>query len=175
MAIKNTDTIDLIFNETYKSKNILTPPASARDKHFTFECIRRYLDISRHLNRRWPHTIRYLQSVYGENILTDVFEKFDTTGSIYRNLNDAACGIFFNNIVKNSPIDAELLLYEDFRNGKARSSTYTTTQPFEKFTLIPYDLDSIYTTLMFYGRAYAPSILYANFILEPGKTYRVDA
>jgi hypothetical protein len=97
------------------------------------------------------------------------------TGNTYKNLNDAACGIFFNNTIKHSPIDAELLLYEDFRNGKTSRLIYTTTQPFEKFTLIPYDLDSIYTTLMFYGRAYAPSVLYANFILEPGKTYRVDA
>jgi len=174
MTIKSTDTIDLILTETYKSKNIFTLPTSPHDKHFTFECIRRYLDISRYLNRRWPHTIRYLQSVYGESILTDVFEQFDTTGSTYRNLNDAACGIFFNNIVKKSHIDSELLIYEDFRNGRTRNSTYTTTQPFEKSTLIPYDLDSIYTTLMFYGRAYAPSVLYANFILEPGKTYRVD-
>jgi hypothetical protein len=173
MTTKNTDTTDLIFTAIYNSKNILNPPTSAHDKHFTFECVRRYLDISRHLNRRWPYTIRYLQSIYGDNILTNVFEQIYTTGSTYRNLNDAACGIFFNNTAKNSHIDFELLLYEDFRNGKAGISAYTTKQPSEKFTLIPYDLDSIYTTLMFYGRAYAPSALYANLILEPGKTYRV--
>ncbi|WP_408599215.1 hypothetical protein [Pseudomonas sp. PLMAX] len=173
MIIKNTDTIDLIFTEIYKSKNILTSPTSKSDKHFTFECVRRYLDISRHLNRRWPYTIRYLQSIYGDDILTNVFEQIDTTGSTYRNLNDAACGIFFNNIAKNSNIDFELLLYEDYRNGKTKPSAYTTKQPLEKFTLIPYDLDSIYTTLMFYGRAYAPTALYATLILEPGNTYRV--
>jgi len=94
MIIKNTDTIDLIFTEIYKSKNILSSPTTACDKHFTFECVRRYLDISRHLNRRWPYTIRYLQSIYGDDILTNVFEQIDTTGSTYRNLNDAACGIF---------------------------------------------------------------------------------
>jgi hypothetical protein len=127
------------------------------------------------LNRRWPYAIRYLQSIYGDDILINVFERFDTTGSTYKNLNDAACGIFFNNTAKNAHIDVELLLYEDFRNGKTGSPAYTTTQPKEKFTLIPYDLDSIYTTLMFYGRAYAPSALYENLILEPGTTYRVNA
>jgi hypothetical protein len=174
MTVKNTEAIEFIFTEIYKSKNILTTPTSAREKHFTFECIRRYLDISRHLNRRWPYTIRYLQSIHGDGILTNVFDKFDAIGTTYKNLNDAACGIFFNNIAKNSHIDFELLLYEDFINGKTGKLTYTTTQPLEKFTLIPYDLDSIYTTLMFYGRAYAPSVLYANLILEHGKTYRVN-
>jgi hypothetical protein len=175
MIIKKTDAVGLIFAEIYKSKNIFTSPTSACDKHFTFECVRRYLDISRHLNRRWPYTIRYLQSIYGDNILTNVFEQFDTTGSNYKNLNDAACGIFFNNTAKNSHIDFELLLYEDFRNGRDISASYTTTQPLEKSTLIPYDLESIYTTLMFYGRAYAPSALYVNLTLEPGKTYRVNS
>lgn len=174
MTIKNTDTIDLIFTEIYKSKNILTHPTSAYDKHFTFDCVRRYLDISRHLNRRWPYTIRYLQSIYGDNILTNVFEQMHTAGSTYRNLNDAACGIFFNDTTKNSNTDFELLLYEDFRNGKVGTPVYTTKQPFEKFTLIPYDLDSIYTTLMFYGRAYAPSTLYKNLTPEPGITYRAN-
>ena len=94
MIVKNTDTIDFILTEIYKSKNILTTPNRACEKHYTFECVRRYLDISRHLNRRWPYTIRYLQSIHGDDILTNVFEQFDTTGNTYRNLNDAACGIF---------------------------------------------------------------------------------
>lgn len=174
MIVKNTDTIDFILTEIYKSKNILTTPNRACEKHYTFECVRRYLDISRHLNRRWPYTIRYLQSIHGDDILTNVFEQFDTTGNTYRKLNDAACGIFFNNTAKSSHIDFELLLYEDFRNGKNGNSAYTTTRPLDKFTLIPYDLDSIYTTLMFYGRAYAPRALYVNLTLEPGKTYRIN-
>lgn len=174
MKIKSSDSLELAFKKLYSSKNLFMLPDSAWEKHFTFESIRRYLDISRHLYRRWPHTIRYLESVHGESILTDTFDNFDSAARTYRNLNDAACGIFFNKISTTfPPINSELLLYEDYRNGKSINFEYITVRtPGRSCTLVPYNLDSIYTTLMFYGRAHAPSSLYRNLTLEEGKTYR---
>ena len=166
----------MLFSKIYESNNLLSNPTSPEEKHFSFESIRRYLDISRHISRRWPHTIRYLESIHGEDVLIDVFDRYDKTSKIYKNLNAAACEIFFKKInTQFPPIDSELLFYEDFRNGRDKYYKYTSVLPLGyPHTLVPFDLDSIYTTLMFYGRAHAPSILYRNLVLEPGKTFRVS-
>lgn len=167
---------NIIFSKIYKPNKLLLIPASAEDKHFLFDCIRRYLDISRHISRRWPYTIRFLESLYGDEILIAVFDRFDKSSKAYKNLNAAACEIFFK-IVSNQlpPIESELLRYEDFRNGRDKHYKYVSTPPPEyPHTLVPFDLDSIYTTLMFYGRAHAPSIFYKNLVLEPGEIFRIS-
>jgi hypothetical protein len=165
----------IFFSKIYESNNLLSTPTSSEEKHFSFESIRRYLDISRHISRRWPYTIRYLESIHGEEVLIAVFDRFDKTSKIYKNLNAAACEIFLQKIKTQSPpIDYELLLYEDFRNRRDTQYKYVSTPPAGRSrTLVPFDLDSIYTTLMFYGRAHAPSIFYKNLVLEPGKTFKV--
>lgn len=175
MKTTRTESTKMIFSRIYERNKLLSISDSTEGKHFSFDRIRRYLDISRHISRRWPYTIRYLESIYGEEILIAVFDRFDKSSKIYKNLNAAACEIFFKMATAQLlPIESELLRYEDFRNGRDKYFKYVSTPPSERpHTSIPFDLDSIYTTLMFYGRAHAPSIFYKNLVLEPGTIFRI--
>jgi hypothetical protein len=67
---------------------------------------------------------------------------------------------------------SELIRYEDFMNGGGQFC-YTARPPLGLASVhIPYDLESFYMSLMFYGRASAPSFLYQQLDIEPGCLYR---
>lgn len=165
--------MDDVLSQIYDSKVLGEESGACFNMHLVFESTRRYLDITRYINRRWPYTMRYLSAIYGENVLESVFDKFHEKGKTYKNLNDAACSVFFKLVASGSAdIQVEMLLYEDFRNGRGGKYHYQSQKPKGDFKVIPYDLESIYMTLMFYGRASAPLKLYRQLNLEQGITYR---
>lgn len=75
----------------------------------------------------------------------------------------------------SNPFFAELLEYEDALNTQIRLSiSYTTERPAKgRYLKLPYDLESFYISLLFYGRASAPAFLYQQLIPEPGTTYKL--
>lgn len=75
----------------------------------------------------------------------------------------------------NVPFYAELLEYEDAQNAHApHGVTYTPERPKKSnYLILPYDLESFYISLLFYGRASAPAFLYQQLAPEPGTTYKI--
>lgn len=144
--------------------------------HLHFESTRRFLDITRHIYRRWPYSTEYILALNTAELLTDIFEQFPFKASHYHNIAEGAQALFKHSTKKlNNPFLVELLEYEDTKNSNANIEfTYETTEPSHgNFILLPYDFESFYISLQFYGRASAPYFLYQQLSPEPGKTYKV--
>jgi len=59
---------------------------NADQKHYAFEVTRRFLDICRIINKKWPNTARYMTAIHGdiilEKIYSHLFDASDTTASL---------------------------------------------------------------------------------------------
>ena len=144
--------------------------------HLHFESTRRFLDITRHIYRRWPYSTDYILALYTTELLTDIFEQFPFEANHYHNIAEGAHALFKHSTKQlNTPFLVELLEYEDTKNPHINTDfTYKSTEPpHGNFILLPYDLESFYISLQFYGRASAPYFLYQQLSPEPGKTYKV--
>ncbi|NHB61744.1 hypothetical protein [Photorhabdus sp. RW14-46] len=144
------------------------------ENHLLFDRVRRFLDITRALHKRWVYVSKYILSLSDECVLIDVFDEFHIKASISHSISVASCNIFYNKI-KNSgnELFVELLDYEDYVNQHPRRHyIYSKDNKDEKNILVPYDLESLYLSIMFYARASAPSFLYKTILTEPGVIYK---
>lgn len=159
----------------YSFNNLLRDGAKGEhsETNFRFDSTRRFIDIVRFINRRWPYTIPFISSVHGESFWRPLFDNFPESvghcstlyeasvtkaAAVVRDLDD---GFLF-----------EILNYEDYRNGAGAHYYSSTDNGEDTFTKIPYDLSSFYMSLMFYGRASVPSFLYRQLDIEPGCIYK---
>ena len=125
-----------------------------------------------------PHisSTPYILAFDQGHALTLVFEQFPLRARHYNNIAKGAHALFKRAVATlNTPFYAELLEYEDAQNVHALpGAMYTTEQPKKGHSIIvPYDLESFYTSLLFYGRASAPAFLYQQLAPEPGTTYKI--
>lgn len=166
-----------LLSTIYSLENIRPSVSHPRqDAHLLFESTRRFLDITRHIHRRWPYSTPYILAFDQGHALTLVFEQFPLRARHYNNIAKGAHALFKRAVATlNTPFYAELLEYEDAQNVHALpGAMYTTEQPKKGHSIIvPYDLESFYTSLLFYGRASAPAFLYQQLAPEPGTTYKI--
>lgn len=162
------------FKSFYSFKNLVrdTSGNCRSDMRFRFDSTRRFIDIVRFINRRWPFSIPFISSTYGVSFWQPLFENFpdDTIN----------CSTLYEASVTRAAVViklldheflTELICYEDFRNGSG-AYIYSSKATSPMSIQIPYDLSSFYLSLMFYGRASAPSFLYQQLEIEQGCTYR---
>lgn len=166
-----------LLSKIYRLENIRPSVAhSPQDPHLLFESIRRFLDITRHIYRRWPYSVPYILAFDQTHLLTQVFEQFPWRARHCSNIAMGAQKLFQESVtLLSNPFFAELLEYEDALNTQIRLSiSYTTERPTkDRYLKLPYDLESFYISLLFYGRASAPAFLYQQLIPEPGTTYKL--
>lgn len=156
----------------------IKPTASLpkKDAHLLFESTRRFLDITRHIYRRWPYSAPYILAFDQGYSLTQVFEQFPIRARHYNNIAQGAHALFKRAVARlGPPFYAELLEYEDAQSTHVpNGALYTTEQPKKgDYLTLPYDLESFYISLLFYGRASAPAFLYRQLAPEPGTTYKI--
>ena len=156
----------------------IKPSASSpkKEPHLLFESTRRFLDITRHIYRRWPYSTPYIFAFDQGHTLTQVFEQFPLRARHYNNIAQGAHALFKRAVARlSTPFYAELLEYEDAQSAHTPNGTiYTTEQPNKgDYLTLPYDLESFYISLLFYGRASAPAFLYLQLAPEPGITYKI--
>ena len=147
-----------------------------QNAHLVFESTRRFLDITRHIYRRWPYSAPYILAFDQGHSLTQVFEQFPLRARHYNNIAMGAHALFKRAVATlSTPFYAELLEYEDAQNSHTPHGViYTTEQPQKgHYLVLPYDLNSMYTSLLFYGRASAPAFLYQQLTPEQGTTYKI--
>ncbi|MCD5974927.1 hypothetical protein [Pseudomonas quasicaspiana] len=164
------------FESFYSFNNLLrgNPGSDRPDKNLSFDSTRRFIDIVRFVNRRWPFSIPFISSCHGLSLWRPLFENFPADAANCTTLYEASVTRAAAVIrLIDGDFLSELISYEDFRNGSGIFS-YSTDAVSEKTSVqIPYDLESFYLSLMFYGRASAPPFLYRQLDIEPGCTYRV--
>lgn len=163
------------FRSFYSYDNLLRDTATmgSSDIHFRFDSTRRFIDIVRFINRRWPYSIPFISSVHGESFWRPLFDSFPEgappCSTLYEASVTRAAAVIRG---LDDGCVSEILDYEDFRNGTGMYH-YSGTDPARDGAVeIPYDLSSFYMSLMFYGRASAPSFLYRQLDIEPGCIYK---
>ncbi len=163
------------FESFYSFNNLLRekPGIGWSDVHLRLDSTRRFIDIVRFINRRWPFSIPFISSCYGLSFWRLLFESFPAEAANGTTLYEASIkraatvvGLIGGDFL------SELIHYEDFKNGGGLFS-YSTDAVCEKTSImIPYDLESFYLALVLYGRASAPAFLYQQLAIEPGCTYK---
>lgn len=164
------------FESFYLFANLLRRAEdTAAQLNLRFDSTRRFIDIVRFVNRRWPFSTPYISSLHGDLFWRPLFENFPVGVSHCPTLFDASIARAAHVIHKlDAGFLSELIRYEDFRNGVGifHYSADAAVLGMEIPVLIPYDLSSFYLSLSFYGRASAPPFLYQQLDIEPGLTYR---
>lgn len=164
------------FESFYSFNNLLRRNSTSDrpDKNFSFDSTRRFIDIVRFVNRRWPFSIPFISSCYGQSLWRPLFDNFPADAANCKTLYEASVTRAAT-VIKSIDDDflSELINYEDFRNGLGIFRYSTDAAGEETSVQIPYDLESFYLSLMFYGRASAPPFLYRQLDIEPGCIYRV--
>lgn len=163
------------FESFYSFSHLLrrSPGGDRPDINLSFDSTRRFIDIVRFVNRRWPFSIPFISSCYGLSLWQPLFEKFPADAANCTTLYEASVTRAAT-VIKMIDADflSELIHYEDFRNGDGIFCYSTNVVSDQASVKIPYDLESFYLSLMFYGRASAPPFLYQQLDIEPGCTYR---
>lgn len=170
-----THIIELL-RATYSIKTLTSSLHPSKESRLQFESTRRFLDITRHIHRRWPYSTPYLLAFNNDILLSHVFEQFPFKAQQYSNVAEGAQALFKIAVAAlNNNFYIELLDYEDALTPHASYYfKYTTERPdTDRYTTLPYDLDSFYLSLLFYGRSFAPNFLYRNLIPEPGNIYKI--
>ncbi|MBC3952518.1 hypothetical protein [Pseudomonas folii] len=164
------------FESFYSFNNLLrgNPAGDRPDTNLSFDSTRRFIDIVRFVNRRWPFSIPFISSCYGQSLWQPLFDNFPADAAHCTTLYEASVTRAAT-VIKLIDDDflSELIHYEDFRNGLGIFRYSTDAVCEETSVQIPYDLESFYLSLMFYGRASAPPFLYQQLDIEAGCTYRV--
>lgn len=164
------------FENFYLFNNLLPKSfaISHANKNLCFDSTRRFIDIVRLINRRWPFSIPYISSMHGISFWRLLFEGFPAAAINCSNLYDASVKSATTALQElDGNFLLELIQYEDFNNGSGIFYYSTTVSETEISVKVPYDLPSFYLSLMFYGRASAPPFLYQQLDIEPGCIYRI--
>lgn len=163
------------FESFYSFNNLLRgiPGGDQIDARLSFDSTRRFIDIVRFVNRRWPFSTPFISSCYSLSFWRPLFENFPADAANCTTLYEASVTRAVT-VIKQIDGDflSELIHYEDFRNGSGIFCYSPDAVCEETSVQIPYDLESFYLSLMFYGRASAPPFLYQQLEIEPGRTYR---
>lgn len=163
------------FGSFYSFDNLLreSPESGLPDINFRFDSTRRFIDIVRFINRRWPFSIPFISSIYGVSFWRPLFDNFPSDAGNCPTLYEASVTRAAA-VIQELDADflSEIIHYEDFRNGSGAFYYSPDATRADVSVLIPYDLSSFYLSLMFYGRASAPSFLYQQLDIEPGCIYR---
>lgn len=159
----------------YSFNNLLrdTPAVGRSDVSLRVDSTRRFIDIVRFVNRRWPFSIPFISSCYGLSLWRPLFENFPAEAANCTTLYEASVTRAQTVIaLLGGDFLSELIHYEDFRHGAGLFSYSTTAVCEETSVQIPYDLESFYLSLVIYGRASAPAFLYQQLAVKPGCTYK---
>ena len=170
------ETVNLLSRISSLENLIPNSPYGNDTNHLHFESTRRFLDIIRHIYRRWPNSTHYILALNNITLLTEIFEQFPFKANHSSNVADGAHSLFKQSTKQlNNPFFHELLEFEDAQTPHSITDyTYVTVKPESgHFILFPYDFESFYISLQFYGRASAPPFLYQQLNPEPGQTYKV--
>lgn len=163
------------FESFYSFNNLLraSPESSIPHTYLRFDSTRRFIDIVRFINRRWPFSIPFISSCYGISFWRPLFEDFPGDVGHCPTLYEASV-TKATMVIHELDTDflSEIIRYEDFRNGTGIFDYSAAPFETEGAVQIPYDLASFYLSLMFYGRASAPPFLYQQLDIEPGCIYR---
>ena len=83
----------------------IKPTASLpkKDAHLLFESTRRFLDITRHIYRRWPYSAPYILAFDQGYSLTQVFEQFPIRARHYNNIAQGAHALFKRAVARLGP------------------------------------------------------------------------
>lgn len=163
------------FESFYSFNKLLRthPESGISDTYLRFDSTRRFIDIARFVNRRWPFSTPFISSCYGISFWRPLFENFPADVGHCTTLYQASVTRAVK-VIQELDTDflSEIIRYEDFRNGTGLFDYSSAPFEPEVNVQIPYDLASFYLSLMFYGRASAPPFLYQQLDIEPGCIYR---
>lgn len=168
--------IDSEFLELYSFAGLFkcarnSAPASVYKK---FDSTRRFVDISRFVNRRWKFSMPYISSSLGLPFWEAVFDGLPRNTAGLPDIYSASITRALEVAQGMGGDFAELMRYEDFRNNIGHYTYHSAGCKSDQGFCIDLDLESFYMTLMFYGRASVPEFLYRELIIEPGTMIRKE-
>ncbi|MNM51970.1 hypothetical protein D3C81_630410 [compost metagenome] len=140
--------------------------------HKRFDCTRRFVDVSRFVNRRWKYSMPYISSNLGLPFWKAVFDGLPRNTACLPDLYSASITRALAVAQDMGSDYAELMRYEDFRNNVGNYTYHSASCKSDEGFYVGIDLESSYMTLMFYGRASVPEFLYQELIIEPGRMVR---